>query len=157
MRDKRKTMNTWSADAFWDYSIALYSEHCVADICLEAQDKWDADVNILLLCSWLQARGTSINENGWRALLTVSDETQELILQPLRKRRRTAKGSDIYEALKQEELEAEKNAQAECTKTIKDHIVPLSKQNNPLSYYLKFLTIEDADLRQKLATALARP
>jgi uncharacterized protein (TIGR02444 family) len=150
-------MNTRSADSFWDYSVALYSEHCVADICLEAQDKWGADVNILLLCSWLQARGTSIDRSGWRTLLAVSDETQELILRPLRKRRRAAKGSDIYEALKREELEAEKNAQAKYISTIKDYIVPFSKQNDPLSYYLNFLAIEDADLRQKLATILAQP
>ena len=46
-----------SPEPFWDYSLALYGRPGVEACCLRLQDRLGVDVNLLLLCCWLAARG----------------------------------------------------------------------------------------------------
>ena len=40
---------------FWNFSIAIYSASAVQDECLNLQDQFGLDVNLVLLCAFLGA------------------------------------------------------------------------------------------------------
>ena len=44
---------TEEAPCFWLFSLALYGQSGVEPSCLELQNNFSADVNILLWCGWL--------------------------------------------------------------------------------------------------------
>jgi uncharacterized protein (TIGR02444 family) len=81
----------WPAEPFWDYSLALYRRPGVEDACLELQRRHGLDVNLLLLCCWLGARGVAPD----RAALACSELAvrawQVEVVRPLRAVRRRLK------------------------------------------------------------------
>jgi uncharacterized protein (TIGR02444 family) len=81
----------WPAEPFWDYSLALYRRPHVEDACLELQRRHDLDVNLLLLCCWLGARGVGLDRAALaRAELAVRAWQVEVV-RPLRAVRRRLK------------------------------------------------------------------
>jgi uncharacterized protein (TIGR02444 family) len=100
-----------SREEFWDFSLEIYATPGVKEACLEAQDCFGADVNLLLLLLWHDRGGLSISDDGMRALLAVSSDWQQNKLRSHRARRRAAKGTGAYEGLLREELALERQAQ----------------------------------------------
>ena len=49
----------WPQCAFWDYSLKTYNRPHVGKACLRLQEEAGADVNLVLLCLWLAARGVA--------------------------------------------------------------------------------------------------
>lgn len=37
----------------WQFSLTVYGERCVQECCLQLQNEYDANVNLLLYCCWL--------------------------------------------------------------------------------------------------------
>lgn len=88
----------------WDYICERYRRPGVAEQCLLLQDRWRADVNLLLCCGWiahctrthpvqrqaLQEQGVNADgeELPWPALLAISADWQ-VTLRPLRAVRRS--------------------------------------------------------------------
>lgn len=105
---------TDEAPGFWLFSLALYSQPDVEQSCLELQNRFNADVNLLLWCGWLawdhglivtleEIDGADSRVKDWR----------DSVLKPLRQARLAARGVDeSYQALKEAELEAERHAQS---------------------------------------------
>lgn len=97
---------------FWDYSLAYYSRPEVSLCCLEYQDQYGANVNLLLFCCWLGSLGLLIKpEELEQARLTINPLDQHAI-QPLRAVRKFIKTlnppvDELYSNLKQVELMAE--------------------------------------------------
>lgn len=82
------------------------------NLCLRAQDQYGADVNLLLLCAWLDTQQQPFAEQAAQALLVCSLNQKRNIIGPLRaKRIALAKGSSAYKIALEEELVAEKTAQ----------------------------------------------
>ncbi len=106
-------MSGESADEFWEFSLALYSQPGVAEYCLRLQDDAGANVNLLLFCCWTGRRGVALDARALAAAATAIEDWQVRVLRPLRARRRTA---GIAYAEKQhlltEELTAERHEQA---------------------------------------------
>ncbi|CAK9057035.1 Uncharacterized HTH-type transcriptional regulator YdhC, partial [Durusdinium trenchii] len=48
---------TDDAEDLWAYAVALYGRDGVSDACLELQERFDADVPVLLYALWLAGRG----------------------------------------------------------------------------------------------------
>lgn len=46
-------MNGEQMDALWEYALSHYRRPEVASLCLTLQDRWQADVNLLLTAGWL--------------------------------------------------------------------------------------------------------
>ena len=42
---------------FWDFTIRVYAESGVAEVCLELQNRLGADINIVLYCLWVAQQG----------------------------------------------------------------------------------------------------
>lgn len=105
----------------WDYSLQLYQQPGVEELCLELQERWGADVNILLWLCWLEREGLAINETRlYLAQARIAPWQTEVVL-PLRRMRQHIKQhygtrdpaiEASRQAIKAAELNAEKAVQA---------------------------------------------
>jgi uncharacterized protein (TIGR02444 family) len=74
---------------FWQFSLGFYGQSNVAGQCLDLQDKFDLDVNLLLLCIWQGSEGKLLTREFFTRLLsdTYIDQLRVDIILPLRKMR----------------------------------------------------------------------
>lgn len=109
------------AEEFWQYSWqfygATYQDKPVASVCLRLQDDFDANINALLLCCYMQTKGYALSQQALVQLLQVIEESDAEI-RSLREKRRKAKlyiedeaSKAAYQGLKKEELQKEKEQQ----------------------------------------------
>jgi len=79
-------------NAFWQFSLRVYSSSGVADECLAVQEQYGIDVNALLLCAWIaQARKIELAPQDIDALDAVVASWHEKVVRPLRSVRRYMK------------------------------------------------------------------
>lgn len=71
----------------WIYTTQLWAFPEVESICLELQNIYDADVNILLYCCWIGDKKLSMNEDDMQVLLDTVTPWQTMI-KPLRDSRK---------------------------------------------------------------------
>jgi len=114
-----KQWTSWpTPDDFWDFTCRTYGHTAMQEACLEAQDSLGADVNLLLLCLWMDDFGVRPNGSDWDMLLEAANWWQEERLAPLRMARRALKGQDGYEEAKTEELAMEQQEQRALLKCL---------------------------------------
>ena len=103
---------TLKPENFWHFSLSFYSLSVVKATCLHLQDKHNADVNMILLCCWLDRQSILIGPELFNTLIQTSTYWQKEILQPVRTQRRVAqKQTPLYTALLEQELSLEKHEQ----------------------------------------------
>lgn len=104
-------------EGLWDFSLTTYARPGVAEACLSLQDRRGIDVNRLLHALWCGARGHRITPQEHRRLEQAVSEWHEQVVRPLRGVRRWMKhrsevfgneGAALREAIKKQELEAER-------------------------------------------------
>jgi len=78
----------WPAFPFWRFSVRLFRFAGVADACIALQDGCGTDVNLLLYCGWLGARGRRLDRRAMRSALTAVGRWQADVVTPLRGARR---------------------------------------------------------------------
>lgn len=98
----------WQVSDFWDFSVTYYAQH--KDALLALQDDWGANVNMLLLCLYVQQKGYKLCRDGLKQLLEAIAASQ-IALEAHRERRRAGKGTGSYRQLLDEELALEKYQQ----------------------------------------------
>lgn len=81
----------WPHSPFWDWSLAVYGRAGVEAACLELQHRHGLDVNLVLLCCWLGARGVELDEGACDRLKYLSRCWQLDVVRPLRAIRRQLK------------------------------------------------------------------
>lgn len=100
----------------WNFSLAVYARPGVAATCIEAQDRFAADVNLLLYAAWLARQDLALDRDQWRALTASVSDWQRRVVQPLRALRRDWKALPAAAALREQvkalELAAEREQQA---------------------------------------------
>ncbi len=108
-------MNDQSTNPFWDYSIALYRVEGVAPLCLELQDRYGVDVNVLLYAGWLAHLGLPLTQGHLAELEGAVAQWREQVVQPLRQLRRqwrdVAQIGVLRQGVKDLELQAERQQQ----------------------------------------------
>ncbi|AMO69948.1 hypothetical protein DOK_16773 [gamma proteobacterium BDW918] len=95
----------------WDYALAVYSQPAIQAQCLVLQDRYDLDVNLLLAAGYWACAERCWSATQVAELVAVSAELRESYVLPLRALRRKAEGpkrQDLYRALKNAELAAER-------------------------------------------------
>jgi uncharacterized protein (TIGR02444 family) len=104
---------------FWQFSLAVYAAPGVADECLALQERYAADVNVLLFGSWLAAaRGAALKPQDVESIRAHVSAWHESAVKPLRGVRRWLKDqpgaatSALRGRIKAAELEAEQIEQA---------------------------------------------
>ena len=114
-----ETPETTDDNPFWDFSLKFYGGEGVASACLELQDKFGVDVNILLYCCWLAAAGAEEMEPAELVeMIAAIEPWQSGVVQRLRQVRRDMKQEEMMnlgplseglrQAVKDCELEGEK-------------------------------------------------
>jgi uncharacterized protein (TIGR02444 family) len=87
------------SSSFWDFSLAVYSADAVQDECLNLQDQFSLDVNLILLCAFLGAiHGVALTADDIAAAHQAVEHWQEKIVRPLRAARRTLKIAELTAA-----------------------------------------------------------
>ena len=144
-------MNIPSAEQFWQFSEQHYARPGVAAACLQLQDDYDANVNLLLLLVMLEERGLSLAP---RHLLPVVRQRAGLFKQwrHLRRQLKDKLSTDDYLALLRHELALESWQQQELLAALQQ-TPPSSNGDSGLLSYLSLLKVTDAPLWQlRLAT-----
>ena len=72
---------------FWNYSTQIWTLPGIEPVCLEFQNNYDANVNILLYCCWVGDKKLSINDDDVQVLLDTAQPWQTII-KPLRDSRK---------------------------------------------------------------------
>ncbi len=120
---------------FWDFSLNFYSFEDVANSCLELQQEFDLDVNLLLFCLWFSKNHGEIDDELFEDVWKFSYEWKKEVVQALRNVRKWMKvNSDslttehreqlanlrekLRERIKREELEAERFQQLTIEKMV---------------------------------------
>lgn len=93
---------------FWLFSLRIYAEPVVAELCLRLQDEFGVNVNLLLFCCWLDVNGIDKGEHFLHSVEAAVKQWQTEVVQPLRRVRRWVDAGDFYQRLKAVELEAER-------------------------------------------------
>ncbi len=108
------------AEAFWQFSLEVYARAGVKPALLDLQDRFGADVNLVLLACWLGQGGRKLAPELAGLLRQEAAIWQEQILGPLRKVRNrlredlalsTEPGAATIQALRNEVLAAELSAE----------------------------------------------
>lgn len=110
--------NNVTAEDFWQTSLTLYAKPGVAQICLQLQDDFHCNVNVLLFVVYCEIKQVSLSTNQLDQLTRAIAKSDEAICEA-RQKRRQAKHSapKDYEALKAKELALEKCQQQELVNT----------------------------------------
>jgi len=72
----------------WRFSLDLYARPGVEEACLWLQERWGADVNLLLFCCWLERRGRRADRRLLRRAMAAASAWRAEALLPLRRVRR---------------------------------------------------------------------
>ena len=97
---------------FWDFSLDLYNKPEVSEACLQLQNSYGLDVNLILFCLWYGPEIGEINENILQQALQFSHSWKQDVVQPLRDTRSRMKAS-------RQQFPATGNSQFD---TLRDHI-----------------------------------
>jgi uncharacterized protein (TIGR02444 family) len=109
---------------FWEFSLDLYSSTEVSAACLDLQNQYGIDVNLLLLCCWSGACVGELSEESLSQALNYSKQWREQVVSPLRQTRRWMKLNmpidqnqqidfqEVRDEIKSVELRAEKHQQS---------------------------------------------
>lgn len=126
-------MHRPSAQALWAFSEQRYKEHMHSF--LRLQDEFGLNVNLLLLCLYLDERGYALCQQALASLCLALDDT-ETLLKPLRALRRKTKtlDSQAYACLKQAELALEARQQQDLIAAIPAVGGTQMAENNLLAY-----------------------
>lgn len=131
-----------NSDAFWQYSIATYQQPEVKEMCLHCQAQYDLNVNVILLCGWLNRFGKTLEVEQLDMLLAGIADSQAALKQLRCLRNGCLKGSDAYKAYLREELEYEAQQQKHLINTLASF--SLSKAEiHALSVYFEFAQCGD--------------
>ena len=101
---------------FWRFSLRIYPS--VADACLELQDRFGVDVNVLLFLLWAADHGRKVGPEEVRRILSAVAGWNGSVVAPLRSVRRFLRAppplldadeaESLRQRIKQVELEAER-------------------------------------------------
>ena len=99
------------ADEFWDYGVRCFADSSFAARCIELQDEYGTDTNVILLHLWGRMAGGAVI---WHAIYDLAEEWQAERLRPLREARRALKDLDdaLYNKIRRVELQLERMEQA---------------------------------------------
>lgn len=137
---------------FWDFSLAHYGNPQVAAICLELQDIYGVNVNLLLWSLWLESEHLLLTEERLKAAINLVSTWEQNYVWPLRQLRRSMKRDfavspgqvgEVREQIKKAELLAEKQEQ-QWLQDLVSSWQPLPGQlqkNQNLGVYLRHLDL----------------
>jgi uncharacterized protein (TIGR02444 family) len=124
---------------FWNYSSQIWTLPEVESTCLELQNNFDANVNLLLYCCWIGDKNLNLNDDDLQILLDTIQPWQTIIA-PLRDSRKMmqqqliAMPADMQNQtvanITEMELNAEHMAQLALEKALKPEKISACENQN---------------------------
>jgi uncharacterized protein (TIGR02444 family) len=85
---------------FWQFSLYVYARPAVAPECLDLQQRFDVDVNVVLFCAWIgSARRVALNDDDLEAISSCVTAWHETVVRSLRAARQGMKPMPAMEDL----------------------------------------------------------
>jgi uncharacterized protein (TIGR02444 family) len=104
--------------SFWGFSLTFYARSGAADLCLDLQDRFAVDVNLLLYLLWQASRGRRLDAGEIGEVVARVEGWRQQVVLPLRAVRRflkqpppswpAAEAHIFRERIKADELQAER-------------------------------------------------
>jgi uncharacterized protein (TIGR02444 family) len=124
--------------SFWTFSVDVYGDAAVQPECLDLQDRYGINVNLLLFCAFVGAvHGALLSQGDVKQAEEIVHRWDGEIVRSLRAARRALKSFSgdsssvdvnlLYNNIKAQELEAEKLEQTMLDRWCAEHISALSK------------------------------
>lgn len=108
----------------WQFSLNYYGIREVKTACLNLQNQFNGNVNLLLLLAWLDQHQLTIQAEDWVSLENTLDHSESLLL-PYRELRRKLK-NHVSEPLYREALEFELQLEQRQQSDLVEHINTLT-------------------------------
>lgn len=131
---------------FWRFSLSVYAATPVRDVCLRAQDRYGADVNLMLLCCWLGFSGVKLDAKGLKRLDQLVDGWRREVVEPVR-------------AVRRRLADAIGPMGPQVTKPLRDDVKALELQAEQIQQAVLFRALETLpgrDARQAERSGVAR-
>lgn len=146
--------NIIRAEDYWQYALKLYCHGTAQSLCLQLQDDYGCNVNMLLFCCYLERVNIALSKAAI-AHIQLGLISSEEKLKALRAQRRAAKsGSKAhYEQLKAEELTFERNQQKNITEMMQSFIAIDAEKNNNFTSSQSNLLVYASALSENRITA----
>jgi uncharacterized protein (TIGR02444 family) len=140
-----------SAEEYWQYSIQRYGKSEVKNLCLGLQNDYHVNVNILLLCGFLDKLSLRLRPSQFISLRKSIAELDQQI-QLLRIKRVAAKHQDqaSYRQLLEQELELERQQQVSLIKRVNQMKIENTDCSNLNAYILSISKQVEPELQQRL-------
>ncbi|MFK8043378.1 TIGR02444 family protein [Congregibacter sp.] len=154
--DAREQTNKQEPDSIrsrlWEFVVDVYAQPGVMVACLQAQERWDVDVNLMLYAVWCAKQNTVLSSEDFQRAETRCQVWREAVVLPLRKQRELWRGkpelSAEYAAIKGLELQAERRQL--------EFLADLFEQDRSDLAALEFEGSIDVTLLKAQLTSLAR-
>jgi len=105
-----------SDKTFWQYSVSRYTTGDIAPLALLLQDNHKVNVNVLLLVCWCLENNVIVNLSQLNSIIQATQPSERKLEQHRAKRKAARPDDDgdfaLYESLKKEELELERQQQS---------------------------------------------
>lgn len=102
--------DTGGSPGFWDFSLEVYADPATARACLDLQNRFDLDVNLLLFCLFAGRHGRRLSVDDLQRLDEAVLAWRTQVVHPLRAARtwlKSAPASVATESLRRQVLDAE--------------------------------------------------
>jgi uncharacterized protein (TIGR02444 family) len=116
--------------SFWSFSLTFYARAGVADLCLDLQDRFAVDVNVLLYLLWQASRRRRLDASQIGEVIAQVEQWRQHVVLPLRGVRQFLKkpapswpAAEVHvfrERIKADELQAERLQQETMEQQLAD-------------------------------------
>ena len=139
----------WAPEHFWDFACRHYANESVKNTCLELQDRYGMNVNLLLFCAYLDHHGQALSRAAIQQVLECIQSSDEALI-AFRQARKQAKHTDAYPSMLVQELELEKRQQQVLLETAGKRVKNTSQPHNLREYLYALSVAPDAEWRAKV-------
>ncbi|CEG58654.1 TIGR02444 family protein [Legionella fallonii] len=118
---------------FWDYSLTLYAHEEVRQLCLDLQDSYNANVNIVLWCCWYAAEKGLVSQELLQQILMHNTPWHQHVTCQLRHARQWLKknqSNELVEPYGQQILQLEITSEAFQQKQLYELSLAQKKTNH---------------------------
>jgi uncharacterized protein (TIGR02444 family) len=120
---------------FWKYSLKRYAQAPIAQMCLQWQNEFHSNTNLVLLGDWLGSQCIVLSKQQWQALNEFILPWHNEVVLPLRGVRTALKSTvsnkhiyQLRDSIKEQELLAEQISQSRLYEYCQKHIAIKSTQ-----------------------------
>lgn len=117
---RKPTRTSLTLERLWQFSLQYYGVRRVKEACLELQNQFRGNVNLLLLLKWLDEKQVTFQEEDWHKVEECLGRSEALLnsYRELRRKYKQHLPDSLYRESLQFELQLEKQQQSDLVECI---------------------------------------